>query len=238
MFDIDGTLTETMTVDSECYVRSLLEVFGFTGIDTDWSRYTHTSDSGILQELFASRTGRAPSEADVSRFRQHFIGLLTAASSQAPFAAVTGAERLLSRLAFSDSHRVCLATGAWRESARLKMTSAGLCFDDHPSATAEDAPDRESIMRLSMQRALDRRGAPFQQIVYVGDGVWDARACRSLGLPFIGIGSSVRAERLALEGAVRVFPDLSDADLFLECLNDIKTNESPVLKYDNQIPRS
>jgi beta-phosphoglucomutase-like phosphatase (HAD superfamily) len=33
MFDIDGTLTETMKVDEECFVRSFAEVFGFTDID-------------------------------------------------------------------------------------------------------------------------------------------------------------------------------------------------------------
>lgn len=221
MFDIDGTLTETMSVDAECYVRSLLEVFGFTDIDTDWSHYTHTTDSGILQEICILRMGRVPSDVDISRFRQHFIGLLSEASSQSPFVPVPGAVRLLSRLASSNRHRVTLATGAWSESARLKMTSAGLCFDDHPSATADDAPDRESIMRQSKQRAVDRYGGPFESIVYVGDGVWDARACRRLGLPFIGVGSGVRAERLASEGAVCVFPDFSDVDLFLKCLNEI-----------------
>ncbi len=46
MFDIDGTLTETMKVDEECYVRSLAEVCGFTDVETDWSSYTHATDSG------------------------------------------------------------------------------------------------------------------------------------------------------------------------------------------------
>ena len=29
MFDIDGTLTETMKIDEECFVRSFKDVFGF-----------------------------------------------------------------------------------------------------------------------------------------------------------------------------------------------------------------
>ncbi len=72
-----------------------------------------------------------------------------------------------------------------------------------------------------MQRAATRYGGPFACTVYVGDGVWDARACRALRIPFIGIGSGVRATRLASEGAVRVFQDFSDADLFLESLDEI-----------------
>jgi beta-phosphoglucomutase-like phosphatase (HAD superfamily) len=39
MFDIDGTLTKTMKVDEECFVRSFKDVFGFADVDTDWSHY-------------------------------------------------------------------------------------------------------------------------------------------------------------------------------------------------------
>ncbi len=221
MFDIDGTLTETMKVDAECYVQSLAEVCGFTDIETDWSSYRHATDSGIFHEIHLARTGRTPSVAEVSRFRQHFIELLTQASSKAAFTPIPGARQMLSRLAASAEHRVSLATGAWRDSARLKMASAGMCFDDHPAASADDAFDRESIMKLSMQRAVERYGGPFASTVYIGDAVWDARACRALGIPFIGIGSGVRAARLASEGAIRVFPDFSDADLFLETLDEL-----------------
>src|SRR6266542_3133577 len=138
-----------------------------------------------------------------------------------PFAPIAGADRLLSRLAQGGSHRVSLATGGWRDSARLKMTSAGMCFDDHPAASADDALYRESIMRLSRQRAAERYGESFACTVYVGDGVWDARACRSVGIPFIGIGMGSRATRLSAEGAVCVFPDFSDVDIFLRSVYEI-----------------
>jgi phosphoglycolate phosphatase-like HAD superfamily hydrolase len=221
MFDIDGTLTETMKVDEECFARSFNDVFGFTDIDTDWSRYPRTTDSGIFHDVFTSRIGESPTAQEVSRFRQHFVQLLAAASSQSPFAPVAGADRLLSRLTQGGSYRVSLATGGWRDSARLKMASAGMCFDEHPAASADDAFDRESIMRLSKQRAAERYGESFPCTVYVGDGVWDARACRSVGIPFIGIGTGSRATRLSAEGAVRVFPDFCDADIFLRSVDEI-----------------
>jgi len=214
MFDIDGTLTETMKVDEECFVRSFNDVFGLTDIDTDWSNYPGTTDSGIFHDVFTSRIGRSPTAQETSQFRQHFIQLLAAASSQSPFTPVAGADRLLSRLAQGGSHRVSLATGGWRDSARLKMASAGMCYEDFPSASADDALDRESIIRLSRQRAAERYGR-FGSTVYVGDGVWDARACRSIGIPFIGIATGSRATRLSAEGAVCVFPDYRDTDLFL-----------------------
>jgi len=221
MFDIDGTLTETGKIDEECFVRSLAEVCGFADVKTDWSSYKHTTDSGIFHEICLARTGQSPSLAEISRFRQHFIDLLTVASSQGAFAPIAGARQLLCDLVGSAEHRVSLATGGWRDSARLKMASAGMCFDDHPAASADDAHDRESIMRLSMQRAVERHRGSFASTVYIGDGVWDARPCRALGIPFIGIGSGVRATRLTSEGAVRVFQDYSDADLFWESLDEL-----------------
>jgi phosphoglycolate phosphatase-like HAD superfamily hydrolase len=205
MFDIDGTLTETMKVNEECFIHSFKDVFGFADIDTDWSHYPRTTDSGIFHDVFTSRIGRSTAAQEISRFRQHFIQLLADASSQSPFAPVAGADRLLSRLAQGGLHRVSLATGGWRDSARLKMTSAGMCFDDHPAASADDALDRESIMKLSKQRAAERYGESFAYTVYVGDGVWDARACRSVGIPFIGIGTGVR------------FPSPADLPTKTEC---------------------
>ena len=217
IFDIDGTLTQSMKADEECFVRSLAEVCGFSDVDTDWSRYKHATDSGVFHEIYESRAGRPPSPNAILTFRRHFLGLLARVSSEAAFAAVTGAPLLLSRLADSAEHRVALATGGWRDSARLKMRSAGLCYDDYPAASSDDALDRESIIRLSMQRAAERYGK-IASTIYVGDGVWDARACRSVGIPFIGIATDGRAAQLSAEGAVCVFPDFSDTDLVLSRL--------------------
>lgn len=220
IFDIDGTLTQTVKADEDCFVRALTEVCGFSDVDTDWSQYKHTTDSGILHEIYETRIGRSPSPVEISQFRQHFVGLLVRVSSEAPFTAVAGAPALLSRLGGSAEHQVALATGAWRDSARLKMAGAGLRYDDYPAASSDDAFDRESIVRLSMRRAAERYGRAVGTF-YVGDGVWDARACRNLGIPFIGVATDSRAARLVAEGAVCVFPDLGDADLFVSRLHEI-----------------
>src|SRR5262245_15118779 len=121
IFDIDGTLTQTVKADDECYVRSLAEVCGFNDVDTDWSRYRHATDFGIFRELHETHRGRLPSDTETLQFREHFVALLTRTAAQSPFAAITGAPLLLSRLTKSAEHRVALATGACRDSARLKM---------------------------------------------------------------------------------------------------------------------
>ena len=57
MFDIDGTLTRSCGIDSRCFVDALCEVLGIQSIDTDWSNYRHTTDSGIAQEIITKQLG-------------------------------------------------------------------------------------------------------------------------------------------------------------------------------------
>ena len=83
---------------------------------------------------------------------------------------------------------------------------------------------RWNEIRSSSCRCRKRRASlavPLVSAVYVGDGVWDAWACRKVGIPFIGIGTGARAEKLIAEGAVVVLRDFSDSDLFLDSLNRI-----------------
>src|SRR5207237_10665524 len=112
MFDIDGTLTETMKVDEECFVRSLAEVCGFTDVETDLSTYKHATESGIFHEIHLARTGRSPSVAKVSRFREHFVALLAQASIESAFVPIAGSRQFIFGLPGSSKQRVEPATGS------------------------------------------------------------------------------------------------------------------------------
>jgi phosphoglycolate phosphatase-like HAD superfamily hydrolase len=221
IFDVDGTLTDTVAVDERCFLRAFAEVCGITAVDPDWSRYQNATDAGIFYEVFVSHFGRAPSLNETTRFREHLIGLFQAAADQSPFAPIAGAPQLLARLDGGGQHKVALATGCWRDAAWVKMASAGMDYDSFPSASADDAPERAAIIHLAMERGAIRH-SDLDGSVYVGDGIWDARACRALGIPFIGIGVNQRAEDLRRAGAVRVFDDLADSDGFVQALQTIE----------------
>ncbi|HSH14582.1 MAG TPA: HAD family hydrolase [Verrucomicrobiae bacterium] len=210
MFDVDGTLTHSNELDTRCFVQAIEEAFGFTGIDEDWSRYTHTSDAGILEELFQRRLGRSPTTTEIETYRPHFLQLLGAGLQQTPMREVAGAGDILNALATHPDYAVSLASGAWRDSARAKMLSAGLPIDRFPGAFSEDAPARNDIMLAARSYAAQRhQRAGFDQWVYFGDAVWDARACAELGVPLIGIGCGEQAEKLRRAGAFAVFSDYS-----------------------------
>jgi phosphoglycolate phosphatase-like HAD superfamily hydrolase len=221
IFDIDGTLTDTVAVDARCFLQTFEDVCGFKEVDPDWSGYANATDAGIYHEIFATRIGRAPTVAETEQFQRHLVALFRAAAQARPFAPVPGAPQILARLRQSADFQVALATGCWAEPARVKMTGAGMNYDDYPSASADDAPERESIIKLALARATRLKDAEAPQAIYVGDGVWDARACRKVGIPFLGVAAGAQREKLLAAGAAQILPDFSDQSRFFAAIETI-----------------
>jgi phosphoglycolate phosphatase-like HAD superfamily hydrolase len=106
--------------------------------------------------------------------------------------------------------------------ASFKLASAGLPVDAFPWASADDAYDRVEILRTAIQRAGRHYGQDaFEKVVYVGDGVWDVRAAKTLGIGFLGLATGNKAGRLVEEGASCLLPDLLDSVRVVECLEAV-----------------
>lgn len=184
LFDIDGTLIESMAVDTELYFASVNEVLGPVRIRDKLSDYDHVTDSGILAQLFDDNG--YPFDAELAAaVRTVFVDSVRKHIETAgPFPAVDGAVHFLQEARGSDDARVAIATGGWRGSALLKLASAGFEIDGIPLVTCDDAPSRIEIMRT----ALTSIGGDFDSVTYYGDAEWDERACRSLGWNFVPVG--------------------------------------------------
>ena len=86
-----------------------------------------------------------------------------------------------------------------------------------PLATSSEADRRVDIIRRAVAEVTD--GADTSAVVYVGDGTWDVRACRDLGIGFIGRAAGDAAGRLAKHGARAIVPDFVDGRVFLHLLS-------------------
>ena len=224
IFDLDGTLTRTTRADADCYVRAMREGFGILNIDSDWTTYTHSTDSGITAEVFQTHFRRPPTPDEIARFKQQFVGLLAETFRTEPESCreMAGAAAALQRLRAHPQWRIALATGSWRGCAMLKLQTAGLDLDRVPAAFADDSFGREEIIALARSRALACYGqSDFSRVVYVGDAPWDVRAARRLGISFLGIGGGRKAERLLRNGASEVLQDFSDVDGVLRGLDQV-----------------
>jgi phosphoglycolate phosphatase-like HAD superfamily hydrolase len=222
IFDIDGTLTNTNSVDNECFVRALAEAHAITEIDTDWAAYPHTTDSGITRHVFQERFGRNPDETELSKFKSCFVNMLSkqCQSNSSSFAAIAGAAIALNKLKLEPDWAVAIATGCWRESALLKLRAAKIDLDGLPAAYAEDGLSREEILQAAVSRSMEQyRLRSFEKIVSIGDGLWDVRTARRLNFTFLGVGSGDSAAILHQAGAKHVIEDFADYGRFVSFLN-------------------
>jgi phosphoglycolate phosphatase-like HAD superfamily hydrolase len=214
VFDVDGTLLDNMECEDACYSAALRETLGLSWVDTDWSGYEHVSDAAIAVEAFRREFGAEPTAEQLDATISRFVRLLGDAHRADPGAIVPvpGARELLESLE-SRGWAVALATGAWRRAAELKLSGGGVRYADLPLATSEDGPARTQIVTTARSRAERRHVVErFERVVCIGDGVWDVWAARDLELPFVGVGTGARAERLAAAGARVIVADFVDID--------------------------
>ena len=218
VFDIDGTLTDTMGVDIECYIAAVREVVGIE-IPKQWEAYDEITDAAVLETACRLRDFPRPTPDLQRRTALRLAGMLREALASTPhrFQPIPGARDVFD-LVRRAGWRVAMATGAWRPSAMVKLDGAEIPSEGVPLATcSEETARRDIILRAVAQ--VD--GTPSSEVVYVGDGTWDGRAAASLGYGFIGIGRGDRAEALRSAGAGAVFEDLSDGAALLDALERV-----------------
>lgn len=223
IFDIDGTLTNTNSVDDRCFINALSEAHAITEINTDWSTYPHTTDSGITLQIFQEKFGRDPQDPELEIFKSCFVNMLTEQyhANSSSFTEITGASVALSKLKRESDWAVAIATGSWRESALLKLRAAKIDIKGIPAAFAEDGLSREEILQSAVSQALEHyRLSSFAKTVSIGDGLWDVRTARRLNYAFLGVGFGESAAMLDRAGAKHVIEDFVDYGRLVSFLNE------------------
>lgn len=196
IFDIDGTLIESMAVDTRLYFAAIRSVLGPVRVRDNLRSYEHVTDNGILLQLFEDN-GVPFDDAAAAAIQARFVSSLeTHIRSSGPFTTIDGAIQFFEKTRHADDTRVAIATGGWRKSALLKLDSAGFDIGGVPLATSDDFPSRVDIMRS----ALASIGDDIESITYFGDAEWDRRACRTLGWDFVAVGPGL--------GGITSFADL------------------------------
>lgn len=184
IFDIDGTLVESMAVDTELYFAAIREVLGEVDVRRDLHDYEHVTDAGILGQLLDDN-GLSSRDDLATEFQRTFLGKLKQYVADAgTFPIIDGAVDFFEAACRADDVCVAIATGCWRESALMKLDSAGFDIDGVPLATCDDSPARIEIMRTALASA----GGDVDSVTYFGDAEWDRRACDALGWNFVAVG--------------------------------------------------
>jgi phosphoglycolate phosphatase-like HAD superfamily hydrolase len=187
VFVIDGTLIESMAVDSALYFSSISAVLGSVEFRENINDYDHVTDNGIIAQIMEDNGLPLESNA-IDSIRSMFVaGLNAYIETDGPFPVIPGAIQFIDKLRISKGHDVAIATGGWRLSALLKLETSGLNVKGIPVLSCDDSPSRTEIMRI----ALSKLGNEYESVTYFGDAEWDKRACENLGWEFVAVGSDL-----------------------------------------------
>jgi phosphoglycolate phosphatase-like HAD superfamily hydrolase len=191
MFDVDGTLVQSVDFDEEIYLKTAYELLG-REISSNWDQYSHGTDSGILYEAIEKYKIQGDIEDFRNKFKATFINHISKyiENNSDDIYEVKGASEFIRYLSGRSDIKIAIATGAWEESAKLKLESAGIDINDLAFASSSDHYDRIEIMKLAESRVAG--GYDFISKTYFGDALWDKKACEILNYKFVAVGNRVK----------------------------------------------
>lgn len=203
LFDIDGTLVSTGGRAGGALLRALAETYGVRPHAAGYA-FAGKTDPQIIRELL-SASGVAPSA--IEEYRQQalarYLVYLEEALTPGSVRVLPGVRNLLAALVAQPQTTVGLLTGNVAGGAALKLRAAGLEGFFRCGAFGCDAEDRNLLVPIARQRALEATGIHFSaaQTVVVGDTEADIACARAGGARAVAVatGGTPRAVLAALK---------------------------------------
>jgi HAD superfamily hydrolase (TIGR01549 family) len=202
LFDVDGTLVDTNFLHTVCWAEALRQ-HGHRVTAAEVHHAIGMGSDRMLDHVLGEDRDREDADVIVSAhktlYKQWWGRLLT----------MPGAADLLRGCAERDLS-VVLASSASTE--ELDALREALGADDAiTEATGSGDADSSKPAPDILGAALERAGLRPDDVVFVGDAVWDGEAAKNAGVTFIGVtcGGTPR-EDLEQAGAVEVWEDPAD----------------------------
>lgn len=214
VFDIDDTLTKSEKQHQSSYVIAMRQM-GLTEINQDWKTYKNVTDSYILKEVYELNFQK-PFNLEIIR---DFEKVMTAEFlKMKPTEAIPGANEIVNYFLKETDYAICFATGSLLKPALIKLEQASIDFIPDLVEASNEIYTREDIVRSAMKKAKAYfQVDEFEQVISVGDGIWDLRTAKNLGVHFLGIRDK-NLEDFKKEGIKSHISDWQDFDF-----NTIKT---------------
>lgn len=205
VFDIDGTLTDSVTIHQKAF-RDALRDMGVQSFDANFKTYKHHTDSYIAGEIYENYHHQKFTASKIETFEKH----LTERISNSTINEILGAKALIDRLKSQSEFEICYATGSLLKPAQFKLDSIGIDYSEKQLVASNHIFERENIVLKAIKNAKELYNVnQFERIISVGDGLWDLTTAVHLGVEFIGIGNSNKAILLK-NGMNHFFENLID----------------------------
>ena len=221
LFDIDGTLLFSNSVDSQCFAESYQEVFGQPFPSIDWRQYPHVTDHVIFRTVFTRHFQRMATGEERQAFEDHYVSRLQAERKKQPeaFQEVPGARDCWRQLEQDDRFVLGIATGGWRAPAQVKLQHIGIHPAPPYAAYADGMEQRDHILQAAIDLACAAH--EISHVVYIGDAIWDVTTTKQMNLPLIGLRRQGDEEVLLREGVKVVLSNYQDLTAFHQAVDTV-----------------
>jgi phosphoglycolate phosphatase-like HAD superfamily hydrolase len=189
IFDIDGTLTESVTVYHQAF-NEALGAFGIESYDANFNGYLHHTDSYIFRTIFETFYNKKMLPEDLERFELIINTVLIRLTEKKTIIEIKGANDFLARLEKDPNIDIAFATGSLILSTQTKLKQAGINFNPELIITSNQHETREGLVNHAIEKASQlNKVVKYDSILSFGDGKWDYETAKNLNLQFIGIAN-------------------------------------------------
>jgi pyrophosphatase PpaX len=204
IFDLDGTLGNTLPVVFEAFQRTLLEFLGHHYTDREIRALFGPTEEGIFQQLVPEQW-----QACLQTYLAAYDEIH--AQYAHPFPGIEDALQLLKQCGVP----LAIVTAKGHHSAAISLRHLGLAhyFDAVETGTAEGAVKPKFIRKV-----LARWGASSCQVAYIGDAAYDMEAAREAGVIPLGAAwaATADADRLNALSPLATFRSVDDFIRWIE----------------------
>jgi phosphoglycolate phosphatase-like HAD superfamily hydrolase len=221
LFDIDGTLLLTQGAGREALSLALRDQFG---VDDD---LTHIAFGGRTDLLIVAdiceRHGLEFRDGDLERYWARAAYHMRLLMNPPRGGLLTGVPAALDAVAGESTWVRALLTGNVSEMARIKLSSFGIYQRFAWGAFGEEAPNRNALAVLAVERAAERHGVTPDRCVVVGDTEHDIDCARAAGAHAVAVTTGGRSrEQLAAHGADLVLENLGEHAQLIEWAHGVQ----------------
>ncbi|MGF1579847.1 MAG: HAD family hydrolase [Gemmataceae bacterium] len=215
LFDIDGTILNSMGAGKAAIEAALLEEFEIPEIRVQVT-YSGRTDRSIGLELLRTH-GVEPNLENLQKLHAGYLERLPDSLARQQGLILPGIQELLERLAGQEHAELGLLTGNVRVGAKTKLGHFGLDdfftfggFGDHHE-------DRDDVAREALDQVRTHLGdhIELENIWVIGDTPLDVKCARAIGVNVVAVATGLHTrEELQNHNPDLVLDDLSDSSPF------------------------
>ena len=215
LFDIDGTILVTQGASREAFARALDERYRITD-DLKDIRFDGRTEPLILGDILAKHALEFR-DGEEARFWNTVFAHMRELLQPPRGRLLEGAAETIERVASQPGWVMGLLTGNMTEMAHIKLARFGLENRFAFGAFGEQAPNRDALARVAVERVAQQYGLSPGQCLVVGDTEHDVACARHAGarVAAVATGTRTRAELEAL-GPDLVLDDLGQGERLIE----------------------